>query len=83
MNESTIPVLTELQNGSDVRGVALETPNQVVTLTNDRIERIAYGFAFWLKEVKKLAVDDPHYPLRIAVGHDSRLSSERIKKRFN
>ncbi|TFJ44193.1 phosphomannomutase/phosphoglucomutase [Carnobacterium divergens] len=79
MNESTIPVLTELQNGSDVRGVALETPNQVVTLTNDRIERIAYGFAFWLKEVKKLAVDDPHYPLRIAVGHDSRLSSERIK----
>lgn len=79
LNESSIPVLTSLQNGSDVRGIAIATEKKVVSLTNDRIERIAYGFASWLKEVKKLAVDDSHYPLRIAVGHDSRLSAERIK----
>lgn len=79
MNESSIPMLTMLQNGSDVRGIAIETEKQVVSLNSDRVERIAYGFASWLKEIKKLAVDDPHYPLRIAVGHDSRLSAEKIK----
>lgn len=79
MNESSIPVLNALQNGSDVRGIALTTEDKVMNLTDDRVERIAYGFASWLKEIKKLAVDDPHYPIRVAVGHDSRLSADRIK----
>ena len=79
MNESSIPVLNALQNGSDVRGIALTTEDKVMNLTDDRVERIAYCFASWLKEIKKLAVDDPHYPIRVAVGHDSRLSADRIK----
>ncbi|MGY3777248.1 phosphohexomutase domain-containing protein [Isobaculum melis] len=80
MNISNIPVLTELQNESDIRGIAIETETKVMNLTNDRIERIAYGFAAWLKDIKKLAVDDAHYPIRVAVGHDSRLSANRIKE---
>lgn len=45
--------LASLQNGSDIRGIALETPEHEVTLTDERVEKIAYGFAVWLKEVKK------------------------------
>ncbi len=74
--------LTSLQNGSDIRGIAIKTPEHEITLTDERIEKIAYGFAVWLKEVKKLATEDENKPLKVSVGHDSRLSAERIKKVF-
>ncbi|MER2173380.1 MAG: phosphomannomutase/phosphoglucomutase [Carnobacterium sp.] len=74
--------LASLQNGSDIRGIAIKTSDHEVTLTNEIIEKIAYGYAVWLKEVKKLAIEDDKKPLTVSVGHDSRLSADRIKAVF-
>jgi phosphomannomutase len=63
-----------LQNGSDVRGVALDgVEGEPVTLTEPIARTIGYAFAQWLE--KKLGKSD----LKIGVGHDSRLSAEAIK----
>lgn len=61
-----------LQNGSDIRGVALEgMPGEPVNLTSERARAIGAAFADWLsKDVGK-----PLDELRIALGHDSRLSA--------
>ena len=62
-----------LQNGSDIRGVALEgVAGENVTLTEDAVRHIARGFAAWLR--KKTGKDDPC----VSVGRDSRLSGESI-----
>ncbi|MEI7851871.1 MAG: hypothetical protein WCH86_08565, partial [Kiritimatiellales bacterium] len=66
----------KLQNGSDVRGVALEgVRGEPVTLTTEIVRPIGYAFAQWLAEKKGV----PANQLKIAVGHDSRLSAEKIK----
>ena len=63
----------KLQNGSDIRGVALEgVEGQHVNLTEKACKDIGRGFALWLK--KRLNRDD----LRVAVGRDSRLSGETL-----
>lgn len=63
-----------LQNGSDIRGVALEgIPGEPVTLTEAAVDHIARGFAAWLREKK-----GADRPLRVAMGRDSRLSGEQI-----
>lgn len=68
--------LLGLQNGSDVRGVAMEMEGGApVNLTGEAANRIAQGFALWLaqrtgKEAKALVV---------GVGHDSRLTAEALK----
>ena len=65
--------LMKLQNGSDIRGVALEgIAGQNVNLTEDVCRRIGRGFALWLmdKTGKK--------ELRVAVGRDSRLSGPAL-----
>ncbi len=64
-----------LQNGSDVRGVALEgVQGQPVTLTPAIARTIGRAFATWLAGKKGDGT------LRIAVGHDSRLSADVIKR---
>ena len=66
----------KLQNGSDVRGVALEgVLGEPVTLTPEFVRPIGYAFAQWLAEKKGVPADQ----LKVAVGHDSRLSAEKIK----
>ena len=63
----------KLQNGSDIRGVALEgIEGQNVNLTEQASRDIGRGFALWLTE--KLGKK----PLRVAVGRDSRLSGEQL-----
>ena len=63
----------KLQNGSDIRGVALEgIEGQHVNLTESACRDIGRGFALWLKN--KAAKTD----LRVAVGRDSRLSGEAL-----
>lgn len=64
--------IMKLKSGTDIRGVAVEGKEEV-TLTNDITERIAKGFAEFLR--CKL---NKEY-LTIAVGHDSRISAERLK----
>ena len=64
----------KLQNGSDIRGVALEgIEGQHVNLTEEVCRNIGRGFALWLK--KKT---DKTAGLRVAVGRDSRLSGETL-----
>lgn len=59
----------KLQNGSDIRGVALEgIEGQHVNLTKDVCYDIGRGFALWLAQ----KTGKKH--LRVAVGRDSRLS---------
>lgn len=63
----------KLQNGSDIRGVALEgIEGQHINLTEQASRDIGRGFALWLmKKTGKSA-------LRVAVGRDSRLSGETL-----
>ena len=66
----------KLQNGSDIRGVALEgIEGQHVNLTEQVCRDIGRGFAVWLSEkIGKVS------GLRVAVGRDSRLSGETLSK---
>ena len=64
---------SKLQNGSDIRGVALEgIEGQPINLTEQASRDIGRGFALWLMEKtgKK--------QLRVAVGRDSRLSGAAL-----
>ncbi|MBT3193880.1 MAG: phosphomannomutase/phosphoglucomutase [Verrucomicrobia bacterium] len=64
-----------LQNGSDVRGVAIEgVAGQPITLTDDIARSIGYAFAKWLTE------RTGRTNLTVAVGNDSRLSADAIKE---
>lgn len=64
----------KLQNGSDVRGVALEgVLGEAVNLTEDASRAIGFAFGGWL------ASRSEKQGLRVAVGHDSRLSAAAIK----
>lgn len=68
--------LRHLQNGSDVRGVALAVPGGgAVDLTEEACERIAGAFVRWLARRTGKAPED----LRVGVGHDSRLTAEPLK----
>ena len=63
----------KLQNGSDIRGVALEgIEGQHINLTEQACRDIGRGFSVWLKE--KTGKDQ----IRVAVGRDSRLSGETL-----
>ena len=65
---------SKLQNGSDIRGVALEgIEGQHINLTEAACRDIGRGFAIWL--VKKT---NRKSGLRVAVGRDSRLSGEAL-----
>ncbi len=62
-----------LKSGSDIRGTAVETENSKLELTDDTVYRITVAFCRWLDE-------KGYKGKRVAVGHDSRISAERIKK---
>ena len=62
-----------LQNGSDIRGVAMEgIANQSVNLNEQACRDIGRGFAVWLKD--RLKKDT----LRVAIGRDSRLTGPAL-----
>lgn len=62
------------KSGTDIRGVAVDAvKDEPLDLTDENIFRMTAGFAKWLTEnVKK----DSY---KVSVGHDSRVSAERIK----
>lgn len=66
----------KLQNGSDVRGIALEgIEGEKVNLTPEIVKHIAAAFAEYLAEKCGKEKQD----LMISVGHDSRLSANALK----
>lgn len=69
--------IMDLQNGSDIRGIALPgVEGEEVNL--DRYDAIAIGeaFVYWLA----LKLGKSEYDLNICIGTDSRLSGEDLKK---
>ncbi len=62
-----------LKSGSDIRGTAVKTEKGEIELTDDAVFKITVAFCKWLSE-------KGYSGNRIAVGHDSRISAERIKK---
>ena len=65
----------KLQNGSDLRGVALEgVPNEQVNLTPEIARILGQAFASWLSQ----KVQKPHHKLIVGVGRDSRLSGPSL-----
>ena len=67
--------LMKLQNGSDVRGVAINgVEGENVNLTPDIAAKIGCAFVSWLSGKKKMAAID----LVIGVGRDSRVSGPAL-----
>ncbi|MCF6358395.1 MAG: phosphoglucomutase, partial [Draconibacterium sp.] len=65
-----------LQNGSDIRGVALEgVEGELVNLTSEVVRKIGIAFAQWLSKQFPPNKKD----LSIGVGMDSRLSGPKLK----
>ena len=65
--------ILKLKSGTDVRGVAVNTETETIELTDEVVEKICASFAKWIK-IKENKED-----IKISVGHDSRISAERIK----
>jgi len=66
----------KLQNGSDIRGVAMEgIKGEAVNLTPEVANRLGQAFAVWLSKQGKGGK-------RVAVGSDSRISGPSLKKYF-
>lgn len=67
--------ILKLQNGSDIRGIAIESENEKVNLTNEIVYKIARSFARYIKN---------KYPNKekytSTVGTDSRITGPAIKK---
>ena len=67
----------KLQNGSDIRGVALEgVPDEAVNLTPDVVKTLGNAFVQWLVQQG----DKPANELTISIGRDSRLSGEVLSQ---
>ncbi|WP_310489391.1 phosphomannomutase/phosphoglucomutase [Chamaesiphon sp. VAR_69_metabat_338] len=65
----------KLQNGSDIRGIALEgVPNERVNLTPAVAKILGQAFAIWLANKQNKPISE----LIVAVGRDSRLSGPAI-----
>ena len=68
--------LSKLQNGSDIRGVALPTDEQEANLLMPEAAALSKGFVSFLTEKTGKEVKD----LRIAVGCDSRVTGHYLKR---
>ncbi|EPS66905.1 hypothetical protein M569_07868, partial [Genlisea aurea] len=67
----------KLQNGSDIRGVAVEgVEGEPVSLTEPITEAIAAAFAAWLGE-KEIPVSARR--MIVSIGHDSRISAGKLQ----
>ena len=65
----------KLQNGTDIRGIAVENDSHEVNLTDEAVRAIAMGMLKWLEGCENNSCDK----FRIAVGMDSRISGPKIK----
>lgn len=70
-------VLFPLQNGSDIRGVAMEGENEV-NLTPEIVRTIGASFGRWVAQKTGKTCDK----LKIGVGSDSRVTGKTLKKAF-
>jgi phosphomannomutase len=67
--------ILKLQNGSDIRGTAVEgVEGEHVNLTEDACNRIGQSFALWLAE----KLGRPAEELKIGIGRDARISGPAL-----
>lgn len=66
--------LIDLQNDSDIRGIAIDTEEYQANVTVAAVRKIAVGIVNWLHE---MGVEDK---LTIGVGRDSRLSGQKLQE---
>ena len=64
---------SKFKSGSDIRGYALGDENNPLFMSDEMVMKSAASFLSWLKNKTKKE------NLCVSVGHDSRLSAERIK----
>lgn len=68
---------SHFKSGTDIRGVAVDAvKDEPLDLTDEVIFKMAAAFAKWICEKTGKSADK----LKVSVGHDSRISAERIKK---
>ncbi len=65
----------ELKSGTDIRGVASDLGGKAVNLTDNAVKDITAAFILWVAE----KVGKKPSEISVAIGHDSRISAERIK----
>jgi phosphomannomutase len=66
---------SKLQNGSDIRGIAIDgVPNEQVNLTPEIAKILGQALVSWLSQ----KINKPNNQLKIGVGRDSRLSGPVI-----
>ncbi len=68
-------ILKKLKNGTDIRGIAIDTKDNKKILTTEVVSLIGYGFSKWLKNKNPNKAN-----LKVAVGIDSRLSGPMLKE---
>lgn len=69
--------MMSLKSGTDIRGVATEgVAGEHVNLTDSVIARLTAAFITWLSRCCGKGAEE----LTVSVGHDSRISAERIKR---
>ncbi|KAI4385876.1 hypothetical protein MLD38_003864 [Melastoma candidum] len=69
--------IRRLQNGSDVRGVALEgETGRSVDLTPPAVEAITESFGEWV--IRKVNPDGVKNTVRVSLGRDPRLSGQKL-----
>ena len=65
-----------LKSGSDIRGIAINKEDgNKIDLTNSVVEKIMVSFGNWISQKTELGAN----AITVAIGHDSRLSANRIK----
>ena len=68
-----------LKSGTDIRGTAVEgVEGEPLNLTDEVLTAIAFAFAKWLYDNVTPGYGELY---NVAVGHDSRVSADRIKLR--
>lgn len=68
--------LKKLQNGSDIRGIAITgVPGELPNLTDTEAERLSMGYLLWLKN----KTGRPAESLKISVGYDPRVSGRHLR----
>ncbi|MGC4431066.1 phosphomannomutase/phosphoglucomutase, partial [Streptococcus suis] len=71
-----------LQNGSDIRGIAIATDEYAVNLTQQATKEVVRGLIHWLTQKPELAQAYQEGQLKIGIGRDSRLSGPDLVAAF-
>ncbi|HEM2969841.1 TPA: phosphomannomutase/phosphoglucomutase [Streptococcus suis] len=71
-----------LQNGSDIRGIAIATDEYAVNLTPQATQEVVRGLIHWLTQKPELAQVYQKGQLTIGIGRDSRLSGPDLVAAF-